>query len=104
MIQDPNKPSDEALERERRERKIVEALCRLQQNADFKVFIADGIIEPYLNQRDENEELQGDALIRGQGEARALRKILKRIDSSQQMYVRLRNREGQRVSQLMGIG
>ena len=89
-------PDDHKLAEERRLQKVTESLGRLLSNGDFKVFV-DDITEKLLNQRDENDELQGEALIRGQGASRAYRSILQTIDQSPALYTRLRVREGKRV-------
>jgi|GEM_PF-5441765 len=88
---------DLKLKEERRQQRIVEAMGRLLGNKDFQFFVDEVLVEGLLRQRDENDELTGEALIRGQGTARAYRKILKDVDNSPELYVRLRVREAARV-------
>jgi len=87
---------DHELEKDRRLQRVTEALGRLLSNTDFQVFV-DDTAERLLKQRDDNDELTGEALIRGQGASRTYRSILMSIDQSPAVWTRLRVREGNRV-------
>ena len=88
---------------------LAEALGRLRDNQDFSVFVQEALREPYFDQRDVNENVFGEALVRGQGEARAYRKILTAIGDAHRVYERLRmmdeeRRRGVRGEQSPGMG
>ena len=102
MNKAPTTPAQQQEAENARQIKISEAIGRLVNNADFKVFVDEVLVEEWLKQRDSNDELlQYDAILRGQGEARTYGKILKAVDGAFVNWVRLRGMEAERVR---GIG
>lgn len=91
MVDDPK------LVEERRQQKITEALGRLLSNDDFNFFVDEVLVEGWLQQRDMMDNLEKEALVRAQGGARAYRSILKAVDTSPELYLKLRMREAERI-------
>jgi len=89
-----NKLEDDSKKRLNRS---LEAIGRLLSNDDFQCFVDDYLVEGLFRKRDANDELTGEALVRGQGEARAYREIIQFVDKSPSTWVRIKTQEGIRL-------
>jgi len=87
------------IERQRAQQRLAQSHLNLLKSADFRTHLA-WIADELLDQRDVNEELSGEALLRGIGEAKRLRKILNTVDESGATLIKTRVAEHKRVQGL----
>jgi hypothetical protein len=90
-------PENEA-QRAKREltKRVLESLTRLNENEDFATFL-EWLIEEYIDQRDANDGLLAEALLRGQGICLGWKRILKMVEDPRYTLLQIRAREGRRL-------
>jgi hypothetical protein len=86
-------------ERQRAQKRLADSHLHLLKNAEFRTHLA-WLADELLDQRDVNESLSGEALLRGLGEAVRLKKILKTVDDSGAVMIKTRLAEQKRVQGL----
>ena len=78
------------------EQRLAESHTRLLDNNDFQTHL-HWLMETLVTQRTANDLLEGAELYRGQGKARTLAEIFKKVDTSDKTLLQLRTQESKRI-------